>query len=162
MLVADRYLGTPLRMKSLSALSIRAQLTLLAAIFVLPAAGIIVWSGLRSREEKIQEARVETQKLAAAIAAAYESRLAAAQQLMTALAKLPAVKARDPAVQVLLRDIVALNPDYPNISIADAAGNVWASAAPGRFNIADRRHFQGALATGQLSSGEYVTGRVTS
>jgi signal transduction histidine kinase/CheY-like chemotaxis protein len=149
-------------MKSLSALSIRAQLMLLAAIFVLPAAGIIVWSGLRSREEQIQEARAETQKLAAAIAAAYESRLAAAQQLMTALAKLPAVKARDPAVQPLLRDIVALNPDYTNISIADAAGDVWASATPARFNIADRRHFQGALATGRLSSGEYVTGRVTS
>jgi signal transduction histidine kinase/ActR/RegA family two-component response regulator len=148
-------------MKSLSALSIRVQLMLLAAIFVLPAAGIIVWSGLRSREEKIQEARVETQKLAAAIAATYESRLVAAQQLMIALAKLPAVKARDPAVQLLLRDMVALNPDYKNISIADAAGNVWASATPGRFNIADRRHFQGALATGQLSSGEYVTGRVT-
>ncbi|BDG02429.1 cache domain-containing protein [Anaeromyxobacter oryzae] len=149
-------------MKSLSALSIRVQLTLLAAIFVLPAAGIIVWSGLRSREEKIQEARVETQKLAAAIAAAYESRLAAAQQLMTALANLPAVKARDPAVQHLLRDMVALNPDYANISIADAAGDVWASANPGRFNIADRRHFQGALATGRLASGESVTGRVTS
>jgi signal transduction histidine kinase/ActR/RegA family two-component response regulator len=149
-------------MKSLSALSIRVQLMLLAAIFVLPAAGIIIWSGLRSREEKIQEARVETQKLAGAIAAAYESRLAAAQQLMTALAKLPAVKARDPAVQLLLRDMVALNPDYTNISIADAAGNVWASATPGRYNIADRRHFQGALATGRFSSGEYVTGRVTS
>jgi signal transduction histidine kinase/CheY-like chemotaxis protein len=149
-------------MTSLSALSIRAQLILLAAIFVLPAAGIIVWSGLRTREEKIQEARVETQKLAAAIAAAYESRLAAAQQLMTALSQLPAVKARDPAVQLLLRDMLALNPDYTNISIADAAGDVWASANPGRFNIADRRHFRGALATGHLSSGEYVTSRSTS
>jgi signal transduction histidine kinase/CheY-like chemotaxis protein len=149
-------------MKSLSSLSIRAQLILLAAIFVLPAAGIIVWSGLRTREEKIQEARVETQKVAAAIAAAYESRLAAAQQLMTALAKLQAVKAHDPAVQLVLRDMVELNPDYTNISIADVAGNVWASANPGRFNIADRRHFQGALATGQLSSGEHVTGRITS
>jgi signal transduction histidine kinase/CheY-like chemotaxis protein len=149
-------------MRSLSALSIRAQLMLLAAIFVLPAAGIIVWSGHRSREEKIQEARVETQKLAAAIAAAYESRLAAAQQLMTALASLPAVKAREPAVRLLLRDMVALNPDYTNISIADAAGDVWASARSGGFSIADRRHFRGALATGQLSSGEYVTSRSTS
>ncbi|MFL5456221.1 MAG: response regulator, partial [Myxococcales bacterium] len=68
----------------------------------------------------------------------------------------------DPAVQLLLRDMVALNPDYTNISIADAEGNIWASATPGHFNIADRRHFQGALATGRLSSGEYVTGRVTS
>jgi signal transduction histidine kinase/CheY-like chemotaxis protein len=148
-------------MKTLSALSIRAQLTLLAAMFVLPAVGITIWSGLRAREERIQEARVATQKLAAAIAAAYESRLASGQQLMTALAKLPAVKSRDPAVQALLRDMVALNPDYTNVSIADAAGDIWASANPARFNIADRRHFQGVLATGRLASGEYVTSRAT-
>jgi signal transduction histidine kinase/CheY-like chemotaxis protein len=149
-------------MKSPLELSIRAQLILLAAIFALPAAGIIIWSGLRAREERIQEAGVETQKLAAVIAGAYESRLAAAQQLVTAIAKLPSVKVRDAGVELLLRDMVALNPDYTNISIADAAGNVWASATPGRFNIADRRHFKGALATGRFSSGEYVTGRVTS
>jgi signal transduction histidine kinase/CheY-like chemotaxis protein len=149
-------------MKSPLELSIRTQLILLAVIFALPAAGIIVRSGLQSREERIQEAGVETQKLAAAIAGAYESRLAAAQQLAMALARLPAVKARDPGVQQLLRDMVELNPDYSNISIADAAGNVWASATPARFNIADRRHFQGAFATGRLSSGEFVTGRITS
>jgi signal transduction histidine kinase/CheY-like chemotaxis protein len=149
-------------MKSPLELSIRAQLILLATIFALPATGIIVWSGLRSREESIHDAGVETQKLTAAIAGAYESRLAAAQQLTTALADLPSVKARDPAVQVVLSDMLALNPDYTNISIADTAGNVWASAAPGRFTIADRRHFQGALATGRFSSGEYVTGRATS
>jgi hypothetical protein len=100
-------------MKTLSALSIRVQLTLLAAMFVLPAAGLTVWSGLRAREERIQEARVATQKLVAAIAAAYESRLASGQQLMTTLARLPAVKRRDPAVQALLRDMVALNPTTP-------------------------------------------------
>jgi signal transduction histidine kinase/ActR/RegA family two-component response regulator len=148
-------------MKASAALSIRAQLALLAAIFVLPAAGIIVWSGLRAREDKLQEAGVETEKLAAAIAGAYESRLAAAQQLMTTLAKLPAVRARDSSVQTMLRDIVALNPEYANISIAAPDGEVWASATMGRFSVADRRHFRGAMATGQLSSGEYVTGRVT-
>jgi signal transduction histidine kinase/CheY-like chemotaxis protein len=151
-------------MKKASALSVRAQLAVLAAVFVLPAAGIIVWSGVRAREDKIQEALAETQKFAAAIVAVHESRVAAAEQLMTALGKLPAVKNRDAALQPMLRDILRLNPDYYfNISVADANGNVWASAVPAtNFTIADRRHFRNAIATGRLSSGEYVTSRAGS
>jgi hypothetical protein len=49
-------------------MSIRAQLFLIAFIVALPAAGIIINSGIKLRNDAINEARGETQKLADSIA----------------------------------------------------------------------------------------------
>jgi PAS domain S-box-containing protein len=140
------------------------QLFLLAFIMALPAAGIIVYSGIQTREHAIADAKSETQKLADSIAAENQNLIAAAQQLIIALTQLPDVKRQNAAkVQPVLRDILKLNSQFSNIFIADRNGLVWATAVPVKppFIVSDRRYFRNALASGQLSSGEYVISRAT-
>jgi PAS domain S-box-containing protein len=151
-------------MTRLFSMSIRAQLFLIAFIVALPAAGIIIYSGVNLRKEAINEARMETQKLADSIASEQQNLAAAAQQLVSALAQLPDVKRHNAVkVQSILGDILKLSSQYSNIFIANRAGTVWASAVPTKppFMVSDRRYFKNALATGQLSSGEYVISRAT-
>jgi two-component system, cell cycle sensor histidine kinase and response regulator CckA len=148
----------------LVSMSIRSQLLLLALIVAVPAAGIIVYSGLQTREAAINDAHIETQRLAANIAAEQQNLITSAQQLMIALSQLPEVKKQDrDQVEPVLRDILRLNTQYSNIFIADRDGLVWATAVPTRppFIVSDRQYFKNALTRGQLSSGEYVIGRAT-
>jgi PAS domain S-box-containing protein len=144
------------------ALSIRKQLLLLAALVALPAAGIIVVSGLRLRAAAMQHAAIETEQLAAAVSAEERNLVAGAEQVVTVLAQVPEVRGRDPRVVQTLRALHVLNPSFSNIFITDLEGRAWASAAskPG-FDVADRRYFVNALRTGRFSSGEFVVSRAT-
>jgi PAS domain S-box-containing protein len=148
----------------LTTLSIRSILLLIIFVVALPAAGIIVYSGIQFRNLLLDDARSETLKLADRIATEQQNLVAGAEQLMTALAQLPEVKGRDAArVEPILRELRKLNPMYSNIIIADLKGIVWATAVPVKpsFVVNDRRYFRNALASGQLSSGEYVVSRAT-
>jgi len=69
-------------------LPIRRQLYLIAFIVGLPAAGIIIYSGLDQRKNAMLEARTESQKLADNIATEQQSLVASAKQLLSALAQL--------------------------------------------------------------------------
>ena len=151
-------------MTRLVSIDIRTQLLLLAFIVAIPAACIIVYSGIQTRNDAIHDARVETQRLVANIAAEQQNLINSAQQLSIALAQLPEVKRHNSVkVESILRDILKLNTQYSNIFIADLKGWVWASAVPTKppFVISDRRYFKNALASGQLSSGEFVISRAT-
>ena len=145
------------------AMSIRTQLLLMAFVVALPAMGIIIYSGLEQRKEAINNARIETKKLADNIASEQQNLVAAAQQLVSALAQMPHVKSHDTAkVQAILVDILRLNPQYLNIFIADRSGKMWVSAVPMKstFSMSDRRYFRNARSSGQFSSGEYIIGRI--
>jgi PAS domain S-box-containing protein len=145
-------------------LSVKTQILILALIVAIPAVGIIVYTGIKARDEAVRDASLETQHIAENIAAEQQNLVASAQQLIIALTQLPDVKKQNKnRVQTLLMDIRKLNPQYSNILIADRAGTVWAAAVPiePTFNVSDRRYFQNAVASGQLSSGEYILSRST-
>jgi PAS domain S-box-containing protein len=149
-------------MNLLSSLPIRFQLILIVIIVGLPATGLIIHSGFKQRNEALNSARVETQKLADKLAYEQQGMVSSARQLMVSLSKMPEVVRKDTArVTRLLSDIHKLNPDVTNIFIADRSGTVWATAVPvpPPFIVSDRRYFQNTLATGQLSSGEYIVAR---
>jgi two-component system, cell cycle sensor histidine kinase and response regulator CckA len=152
-------------MSRLATLSIRSLILLITCVVALPAAGIILYSGIQFRNQMLQDARLETVKLSDRIATEQQNLSSGAEQLMTALAQLPEVKNRDARlVETVLRDLLRLNPMYMNIHIADRNGTVWASALPVKqpFVVADRRYFRNALDTGRFSSGEYIVTRSTS
>ena len=135
----------------------------MALIVALPAVGVIILSGFEKRNEDINKAHDEIQKLADIIASAQKNLVAGAQQLVGALAQLPEVKSHNTAkVDQILRDILRMNPQYLNIFIADRTGSMWSSALPMKttFSIRDRRYFTNTLATGQFSSGECMIGRI--
>jgi PAS domain S-box-containing protein len=145
-------------------ISIKAQLLLIVFIVALPAAGIIIHSGVQMRKEAIHAAQIETQRLTDDIVTAQENLIAAAQQLMIALAQLPEVKKQDTAkVTPILQDILTLNAQYSNIFMVDRTGRVWATAIPALSSsrVSDRRYFKNAVASGRLSSGEFVFSKFT-
>ncbi len=148
----------------LTSLTIRAQLILLALIVAFPAAVIIIYSGLSLRNHEIQRARNETRQLADRIASEQNNLVASAEQLVNALAELPDVRNRNVArVESLLRNVLKLNAQYSNIFIVDLHGAVWAANFPKNppFTVSDRRYFKNALASGRLSSGEFILNRST-
>jgi len=145
-------------------LSIRSLLQLITLVVILPTAGIVLYSGIKLRDTMLNAARADTLKLADRIVTEQQNLVVGAEQLMTALAQIPDVKRHDTArVEPILRELRKLNPMYSNIFIADMKGTVWASAVPvpPPFVVADRRYFRNALASGKLSSGEYVVSRAT-
>ena len=149
-------------MALLSRLSIKHQLRLIIFIMAIPVVGILINAGIQQRKEAMNVAKMDTQQLADRIGYEQQSRNAAARQLMVALSQLPEIKQKNAAAAVpLLSEILKLNPDISNIFCADRSGTVWATAVPVKppFIVSDRRYFKNALASGQLSSGEYVVSR---
>ncbi|WP_136523705.1 ATP-binding protein [Geomonas ferrireducens] len=147
-----------------STLSTRFLLLLITFVVALPAAGVIIYSGIQFRNAMIDDAGKETLRVTERIGAEQRNLVVAAEQLMTSLAQLPEVKARDAArVEPILKELRKLNPMYGNIIVADRQGRVWATAMPMRQQLitSDRRFFRAALASGRLSSGEYVVSRIT-
>lgn len=151
-------------MISFSKLPIRKQLIMLAILMTLPALGIIIYTGLKARDDDYRKAAVESQKLADNLAAEQESLAREAQQLCGFLAVLPdVVNHNTDKVQSVIRSTLKMNPQYKNIMIADADGTLWASAVPqtSRISLLDRRYFKSARDTLRFSSGEYIVGAVT-
>ena len=150
--------------------SIKSLLLIIALIISLPTVGIILYAGVQFRNNAIDEAREDTQMLADRIATEQQNLVIGGEQMLMVLAQLPDVKRHDKSkVEPILRKLIAMNPMYSNIFISDLNGMVWASAfwaSPIRseqaFSVADRSYFQKAIATGELSSGEYVVSRTLS
>ncbi len=147
-----------------SNLPIRLQLIVLAVLLTLPALGIIVYTGLKERDDDYRKAVIESQKLADHLAAEQENFVNEARQLGGFLAELPDVAKRDrDKVQSAISNTLKRNIQYLNILITDENGRVWVSGLPytSPMSIAERRYFRNARATGRFSSGEYVFGLIS-
>ncbi len=153
-------------MTRFSTYPIRTQLLLLALLLTLPALGIIVYSGLKIRSADYRKAIVESQKLADNLADSQESLVREARQIARLLTELPEVQNRKgKEIQSILSNTLKNNPQYQNILIADAGGDVWASAIPlekdRKVSAAGRAYFNSAKTTLHFSAGEYVISRST-
>jgi C4-dicarboxylate-specific signal transduction histidine kinase len=147
-----------------SNLPIRTQLIVLAILLTLPALGIIVYAGLKGRNDDYRKAVVESQKLADHLAAEQENLVHQAQQLGGFLAELPDVANRNTEkVQSVISNTLKKNPQYLNILITDANGMVWVSGIPFTppLSLAERRYFKNARATRRFSSGEFIVGSIS-
>lgn len=151
-------------MTRFSSLPIRTQLFIFAILLTLPALGIIVYSGLKTRAADYNNAVIESQKLCDSLADRQEFLSLEAKQLGSLLAELPDVKSRNSyRVESVLSNILRNNSQYHNIVIADASGDLWASAIPmdEKITVADRIYFKNVKATLRFSFGEYVLSRLT-
>jgi PAS domain S-box-containing protein len=153
-------------MDRLLRIPIRWQLIIMVVIVALPAAGMVVYSGVQQRNHAIHNARVDTQRLVDQIASEQRILVAAARPLVVSLSQLPELKNKDSAkLNLILSNILKLNPNFTVLFIADRKGAIWASTLVNPYAkpimIDDRRYFKNALATGQLSSGEFQVGRIS-
>lgn len=147
-----------------SNLPIRIQLIVLAILLTLPALGIIVYAGLKERNNDYRDAVVESQKLADHLAAEQENLVREALQLGGFLAELPDVVNRSTdKVQSIISNTLKKHPQYLNILITDDRGTVWVSGIPFTtpLSLAERRFFKNARATRRFSSGEFIVGSIS-
>jgi PAS domain S-box-containing protein len=148
-------------MKSFYSWSIRTHLLILVFLALLPALGIILYSGLENRSRAIKHAEEKVVQLEQSLAENQLRNVEKTRQLLMTLAKLPIVNKPSAAdADSLLRDLLKQNPWLANILIADRDGNVFASALPFRnLNVADRKYFQDILKRGEFTVGNYTISR---
>lgn len=130
----------------------------------IPAAALLVYSGIAQRNHALNDARMDTQRLAERIASEQRTLVASARQLVVSVSQLPEVKNKDATkVNRFLSNLIKLQSDMAILFIADRTGTIWASALPvgNPITISDRRYYKNALASGKLSSGEFQISRIS-
>ena len=118
-------------MKFLSSWSVREKLLFLIFVAVLPALGIILFSGLERRENEIVATKRDILHLVQSLAAQQEQVAAGTRQMLQTLAQLPEVQNIDAkACNRIFRDIQEQNPLYAVIAAVTPDGNMFALSEP--------------------------------
>ena len=150
-------------MKPILKWSVRAHLLILVLIAVLPALGIILYTGVENRRHAVEEAKNDSLRMVSSIASEQERAVENARQLLIILSKLPEVQTLD--IQIcnkLFSDLLNQNPSYANIIFADSGGRIHASALALQatdISVNDRSYFQNALKTRDFTIGEYAVSK---
>jgi len=148
-------------MKPFFSWSIRTHLLILVTLAILPALGIILYSGLENRSRATMDAEAKVVRMEQYLAENQLRNVEKTRQLLITLARLSILR-RHAAVETssLFRDILKQNPYLSNILAADEKGEVFASAIPfSKLNIADRRYFRDALKNRDFTVGDYTISR---
>ena len=138
--------------------SIRTHLILLVLISVLPALGILVYTGLQHQRHLLEDAKVDSLRVLREVAGAHETAVASAQTFLATLANLPEVQNKEASgCRELFKDLLERNPLYSNILAADAGGTVYATAtAFTPHSIHHRKYYKDVVTTKGFSAGEWV------
>jgi signal transduction histidine kinase len=151
-------------MARLSLASLRTRLLLLVLLAVIPALGLALYTNLEERQLRKAQVQEQAMRLARLVSADHERLIGDARRLLVNLARLPAVRDRNPAAcNVLFADLLTRHSSYVNLGVADADGNVFCSALPmtGPVYVGDRIYFRRALETRDFAIGEYQVGRIS-
>ncbi len=143
---------------------LRPRLLLLVSLAVLPMLGLILATYLEDRRMAVARVQADTQALIRLAVSRQQGLIEGAQQLLAALAQLPAVRARDAqACRTLFAELLSQYSFYANLGAADLAGEAFCSGLhlERPVNIADRAYFQEALRQRGFAVGEYQIGRIT-
>ena len=140
--------------------SIRTHLLLLVLISVLPAFGIVIYSGIDRLHNDTEEAKNNLQIALQNLVYNHELTVESTRQFLMTIAKLPDVQHQNaPACNKLFRALLKENPIYTAILAANAEGIVFANALPFTpYTVKQRKYFQDSLRTKKFSVGEYMIG----
>ena len=137
---------------------------LLVLLAVIPALGLTLYTNLEERQLRKAQVQEQAMRLSRLVSADHERLIEDARQLLVTLARLPAVRDRNPAAcNALFADLLARHSSYANLGVIDADGNVFCSALPmtGQVYVGDRVYFRRALETRDFAIGEYQIGRIS-
>ncbi|HEY3277448.1 MAG TPA: PAS domain S-box protein [Syntrophorhabdaceae bacterium] len=143
--------------------SIKAHLLFLVLICLLPALGIILYSGIERRKDAMRDAELSILAVANSLASEHLRIVESTRQILATLSKLPDVQGlrSDPCNQ-LFEDIRAQNPVYGNLFLTDLHGDIIASSLRSTVsNVRDRKYFRDAMMKKDFSVGGYTIGRIT-
>lgn len=137
--------------------SIRFCLIVLILVAVLPALGIMAFSGYTLRKTIVSNAEDGALRQIQAMAAHHERVVHNAQLLLATLAQARVVQELSPhACQTLLAEMLQANTAYAALALADAQGQIVAAEPKGSFaNINDQDFFSQAVQTMDFVMGAY-------
>ena len=144
--------------------SLRLRLLGLVALMLVPWLILVVYTQVDERKAAIANVNGDAMRLIRIVTSNQAAQIEAAEQLLTAFARLPQLRSRDAATcNAFLAEMLAANPLYLNFAVAQPDGNLVCSAVPFRLpvSLADRMYFKTTLATGRFAIGDYQIGRVT-
>jgi signal transduction histidine kinase len=144
---------------------LRARLLALVLLAILPALGLVLYTGFEQRAVARADAEASAMRVVKLAAASQKQHFEATRQLLATLAQLPQVRPdRAADCQALFTNLLQLHQIYANIGGLDVHGKVFASGAPlpsPEVDLSDRTYFQLARDTGKFAVGEYQMGRIT-
>jgi signal transduction histidine kinase len=142
--------------------SLRSRLILLVALAITPSMMMTAYSGWRERQQAIKTAEANLQRLTNLAAANEAQSIKNARQILRDLSGIPDLLSNPDRCNALLRTVLSKNPDFTNFGLIQMNGDVTCSAVPASrpVNLADRAHFQRAIAERRFIAGNYVFGRV--
>ncbi len=144
--------------------SLRVRLLLLVLLAALPALGLILYTDLEQRRLSATQAQEDALRLARLAAADQAQLIRSAQQLLTALAQLPAVRNGDSdTCTMLFTRLFKQYPVYANLGAAQPTGAVFCSVAPltQPISVAGSAWFQRVIQRRDFTIGEYQRSLVT-
>ena len=134
---------------------LRSRLLLLVALAVIPAFALIVHSALEQRRAAVADALQDALRLAERVADTEQDAFEAARHLLTALAQLPEVRARDGATcSRALAEIAKGFPRYTSLIAVAPDGVVFCSATP----VPERLSFAATPLFERARQGRFVIG----
>src|SRR5215813_8179057 len=125
-------------------LQLRHRLVLLILLILLPMVGYVSWDAYRQRQESLERATAEGERLAHTVVETQARVIQNAKSLLELLAQLPQVREfGQPACDALLRTTKAQQPRYASLAVFDARGETRCSALPVSrpVNASDRPWF---------------------
>ena len=142
--------------------SIRAHLIFLVLISVLPAIGIIIYTGLDRQHRDIKMAENDALQALHGLAHDHERAVESARHFLMTLINIPDIyNLKVSASNRLLGELEKQNLLYGNIFVVDARGMLSSSAIPtAPMDLRYRKYFQDVLRTKNFSAGEYAVGRI--
>jgi steroid delta-isomerase-like uncharacterized protein len=140
--------------------SLRFRLTLLVLLAALPALGLLLLTASEQRNDAIDAAEEDARRVARLAAANQASLNDQTRLLLNTLARLPEVRADDPAAcNSLLINLVASDPRYTNLGVVYRDGTTFCSglteAAAGR--VIDFGFVQRTIGNNGFTIGTYQT-----
>lgn len=144
--------------------SLRSRLIILVLIAILPISGLNIYRSYANLLEHHKQAKRELQNLVQLLSAEQQQWITNAKLVITTLIHIPDIRPNQAEqCHELLVGILAINPSFSNIGVADRQGNVYCStiSQAGTINIADRDYFRQAIENKNFSVSGYQTGRIT-
>ena len=145
-------------------LSLRVRMLLLVLLAVVPALGLVLYSGLEARHQEGARAQEQVLQLVQRISYDQEQAIKETRQLLITLAQLPAVRERDAeACSQILGGLARQHVRYANLGAIRPDGSVFCSAVrvSANPNARDSGWFQQVLHTRNFSVSQFHFGGIT-
>jgi len=130
---------------------------------IIPLIGLVIYITLGTKSMLLKSAEFSLLDLTRIASSKFVEQVNDVNKILSTLEVIGIFDPQNPDLcNQLVRRVQVENPRFSVIGVADTKGDLYCSSypEPPTVNIADRHYFQEAVTTGQLSSAEYLIGRV--